>query len=147
HSAVRNAYVAYVRHEDDMRARLAEHRGRPLREWRRLFYLDQRLAPTRRKVLLSPYFRPRLPGGWFWPTAPHNSPARGGDNAHLIRRLEQIQLEPNANNPQHSYALFYLRDVYEQVLVPLSYVDDDDALGLCVVNCHLKTLLERDADA
>jgi hypothetical protein len=33
HPDVVHAYRAYVRHEDDIRSQLAEHRGKPLREW------------------------------------------------------------------------------------------------------------------
>jgi hypothetical protein len=144
HRDVRDAYVAYVRHEDDMRSRLAEHRGHPLKEWRRLFYLDQRLAPTRRNVLSSPYFRPRLADGWFWPRSPHVSPQNGHHNERIVRRLERLQFAPVDGHGQHQYARAHLRQVYEQVLVPCSYLDDDDALGLCVANCNLMTLLERD---
>jgi hypothetical protein len=144
HSDVRDAYIAYVTHEEDMRARLAEHRGNPLQNWRRLFYLDRRLAPTRRNVLSSPYFRPRLPDGWFAPHAPHISPRNGQQNEEIVLRLEQLEFMPADGHTQHQYALVHLRDIYEQVLVPLSYLDEDDALGLCVVNCNLMTLLERD---
>lgn len=146
HPDVRAAYVAYVDHERDMRGRLAEHRGRPLREWRRLFYLDQRLAPTRRNVLSSPYLRPRLPNGWFEPHAPQASPGDGMQNALLVRRLETLDFAPDENYPRHRYAVGYLREVFEQVLVPLSYLDEDDSLGLCVVNCTVKSMLDRDED-
>lgn len=146
HPEVRVAYAAYVNHEEDMRARLAEHRGRPLQEWRRLFYLDQRLEPTRRNVLSSPYFRPRLPDGWFAPRAPHVSPKDGGQNREIVRRLEELSFTPHEAYGQHHFAVVLLRDVFEQVLVPLSYLDEEDALGLCVVNCNLKTLLEQDAN-
>jgi hypothetical protein len=144
HPDVRVAYAAYVNHEEDMRARLAEHRGRPLQEWRRLFYLDQRLEPTRKNVLSSPYFRPRLSDGWFAPRAPHVSPQDGGQNWEIVRRLDQLAFTPHEAYEQHHSALVQLRDVFEQVLVPLSYLDEEDALGLCVVNCNLKTLLEQD---
>lgn len=147
HPSVRDAYVAYVRHEQDMRARLEEHCGRPLQEWRRLFYLDRRLAPTRRNVLSSPYYRPRFREGWFAPRAPHVSPLDGRHNQEIVDRLERLEFEPDRGHPQHHYAVVHLRDVFEQVLVPLSYLDEDDALGLCVVNCNLATLLEHDEDA
>ena len=112
-----------------------------------MFYLDRRLAPTRRNVLSSPYFRPRLPEGWFAPRAPHVSPLDGRQNQEIVSRLERLEFEADRDHPQHHYAVAYLRDVFEQVLVPLSYLDEDDALGLCVVNCNLATLLERDEDA
>ncbi|MFZ0927850.1 MAG: Z1 domain-containing protein [Syntrophobacteraceae bacterium] len=147
HPGVRSAYVAYVSHEEDMRSRLAEHRGRPLHEWRRMFYLDHSLAPTRRNVLSSPYFRPRLSEGWFTPRAPHVSPRDGRHNEEIIRRLDRLLFTPNAVHGQHHSAIVYLRDVFEQILVPLSYLDEEDALGLCVVNCNLKTLIDRDPDA
>jgi len=147
HPDVRDAYVAYVSHEADMRARLAEHRGKPLRDWRRLFYLDRSLAPTRKNVLSSPYLRPRLQGGWFEPRAPHLSPGDGQRNARVLRALEAINFEPDEEYDRHRYAVVPLREVFEQILVPISYFDEEDALGLCVVNCTLTTLLERDPDA
>jgi hypothetical protein len=97
-------------------------------------------------VLSSPYFRPRLPEGWFAPRAPHISPLDGRQNQEIVNRLERLEFEADRNHPQHRYTVAYLRDVFEQVLVPLSYLDEDDALGLCVVNCNLATLLERDED-
>ena len=146
HSEVREIYIAYVRHEQDMRDRLAEHSqsGLSLRDWRRLFYLDGRLAPTRRNVVLSPYLRPRLNNGWFAPRAPHVSPDEGAHNDVMIRRLRELEFQAHADYPQHFWAVLPLQDVFEQVLVPLSYLDDDDALGICVVNCNLKTLLEEE---
>lgn len=147
HRGVRSAYVAYVSHEEDMRARLAEQRGRPLQEWRRLFYLDRRLAPTRRNVLSSPYLRPQFADGWFAPRAPQVSPFEGHQNLELERQLERLEFLPHDRYPQHQWAIANLQDIFEQFLVPLSYLDDDDALGLCVVNCNVGTLLDRKPDA
>ena len=146
HPSVREIYVAYVRHEEDMRNRLDEHSGKPLQEWRRLFYLDRRLQPTRRNVVRSAYLRPRLTQGWFAPRAPHNSPGIGAHNESIIRRLERLEFRAHIDHPQHYYALVGLQDVFEQILVPLSYLDEEDSLGLCVVNCNLKTLLEQNSD-
>jgi hypothetical protein len=146
HPDVRIAYAAYVKHEEDMRARLAEHRGRPLQEWRRLFYMDQRLEPTRKNVLSSPYFRPRLTDRWFAPRAPHLSPQNGGQNREIVQRLDRLSFTPHETYGQHHSAFVRLQDVFEQVLVPLSYLDAEDALGLCVVNCNLKTILEQDVN-
>lgn len=148
HKDVRTAYLSYVTHENDMRARLAEHSGRPLREWRRMFYLDERLAPTRRNVLASPWMRVSLDQqGWFAPRAPHNSPENGRHNAGLLGRLDRLAFTPNEKHARHGYAIVYLRDLYEEVLVPLSYLHEDDALGLCVANCNIKTLIENDNNA
>jgi Z1 domain len=147
HPRVRDVYEAYVDHEEDMRQRLREHQGRPLQEWRRLFYLDRRLAPTRRNVLTSPFDRPRLSKGWFSPDAPQLSPGFGADNLSLIRLFDGIGFEPHPQYAQHEWAVVPLDDVFEQVLAPYSYLDAKDALKLCFVNCNLKTLLERDSHA
>jgi hypothetical protein len=147
HSDVRTAYAAYVIHEEDMRARLNEHRGRPLQEWRRLFYLDPRLAPTRRNVLSSPYFRPRLTDGWFVPRAPHLSPTEGRHNREMLEPLDALEFTPNPDHGQHHWAVLHLREVFERILVPFSYLDEEDSLGLCVVNCNLRTLLDKDTEA
>ncbi len=144
HPDVKYAYIAYVRHEQDMRNRLEAHRGRPLKEWRRLFYLDHSLAPTRYNILSTPYLRPHLGDNWFAPRAPHNSPSEGLHNAKLIKLLENMQFKENARFPQHKLAFTFLNEVFENVLAPLSYLDEEDAIGLCYVNCNLKSMLDLD---
>ncbi|MEX2110719.1 MAG: Z1 domain-containing protein [Gemmatimonadaceae bacterium] len=66
------AYRRYVTHEEDIRAQLAAHRGRPLSEWKREFLLTQTLKPTRDSVLDLPYMRVNF-GGWFSPKTPHDT--------------------------------------------------------------------------
>ena len=147
HPDVRDAYVAYVDHEDDMRARLADHSGRPLAEWRRLFYLDKKLRPTRQNVLSSPYLRPRFTEGWFSPRAPHVSPGDGARNLTVVRLLDHLTFTPHSEYAQHRYAVVPLEEIFERILAALSYLDDQDGLGLCVVNCHLTSVLEDDPKA
>lgn len=146
HPDVRRVYRAYVEHEEDMRARLREHRGKPLAEWRRLFYLERRLAPTRRNVLSSQWFRPRLQEGWFAPRAPHASPQDGRHNEQLVRALLELDYQPDAEHARHGYAVVRLADVFERVLVPLAYHEEHDSLGHCVVNCHVTRMLDQNPD-
>jgi hypothetical protein len=51
--SVKQAFVDYVQHEDDLRSSLKrfERLNRPLSEWRRRFILDAAMAPTRRNVI------------------------------------------------------------------------------------------------
>ncbi|MGH8069993.1 MAG: Z1 domain-containing protein [Candidatus Entotheonellia bacterium] len=147
HRDLHHVYAAYMAHEQDMRARLAEHRGRPLQEWRRLFYLDQRLAPTRRIVLSSPWIRAALANGWFAPRAPHISPEEGQHNARVLAQLDRLEFQSDKRYPRHRCAMAHLKEIYERVLVNLSYLYEHDALGLCTANCNLKTLLDRDETA
>ena len=67
------AFQFYVAHERDIRQRLMEHRGRPLSEWRRAFFLDSNLRPTRRQVLDLDYRQEVLSNDWFWPKVPHGT--------------------------------------------------------------------------
>lgn len=147
HPDVRRAYEAYVDHEEDMRARLRDARGKSLQEWRRMFYLDRRLAPTRRNVLSSPYNRPKLQDGWFAPKAPHDSDGLGQQNWALVQQLNSLDLANEEDHPQHKWAVVYLKEIYEGFLVPLSYADEHDSLQLCVANCNLKTLIDKDPEA
>ena len=75
-------YRSYVRHEEDMRARLIAHieGGRPLSEFRRVFLLDHALRPTRQSVIDIDYMRPGFRSGWCVPSQPHDADvaANGG---------------------------------------------------------------------
>lgn len=48
---VKEAFEAYVEHEEFVRDALNKHRGRPLGSWKRDFILDTRLNPTRPGVI------------------------------------------------------------------------------------------------
>lgn len=61
--------------------------------------------------------------------------------------LNALEFRPDPRYPRHRFAVAYLKDVFEPILVPISYLHSVDALGLCVANCNLKTLLEEDDSA
>lgn len=95
HPDVHRAYSNYVVHERDIRRQLAEHRGRPLRDWRRAFFLDSAMRPTRNIVLDDPLFRVKRDKHWFAQSYPH---ANEGDsvrfNLDLVARFkDKLQLE------------------------------------------------------
>lgn len=71
HPDVHKAYSGYVVHERDVRRQLKDHRGRPLREWRRAFFLDAKMRPTRTNVLSDPLFRVKRDKHWFVQRYPH----------------------------------------------------------------------------
>jgi hypothetical protein len=72
--AVRDAFRQYVEHEEDVRNQLVEHdlSGLPLSEWKRAFFLNARLRPTRTNVLGLDYMRGVFDDDWFAPAAPHD---------------------------------------------------------------------------
>jgi len=143
HPDIRIAYEAYLSHERDMRQRLLEHRGRPLREWKRLFYLDHRLEPTRKNILTSPYIKPEFSNNWYWSRGPHLSRDGGEFNLSLLDCLAEIEFTPYARYPQHYFTTIPLREVLENLLLKWTVFHDGDALGLCVINCNIISLLEQ----
>jgi hypothetical protein len=84
------AYRGYVDHESRLRDQLREHRatGNSLRDWRRAFFLDPKLRPTRDMVLDLEAVRGCYADSWFEPKAPHDSPEAIQANRELVRRLE-----------------------------------------------------------
>ena len=90
-SGVRDAFQFYVEHEADIRHRLEEHRdtGRPLSEWRRAFFMDSSLRPTRRQVLNLDYRQDTVSDDWFWPKVPHGTPELLEANRATVSNFNQ----------------------------------------------------------
>lgn len=147
HPDVRVAYEAYLNHERDMRQRILEHRGKPLREWKRLFYLDHRLEPTRKNILTSPYNKPEFHSNWYWQRCPHLSRDEGAFNRSLLQNLERLNFTPFAGFTQHSYAIVPLEQVSQHILMEWAAFHEEDALGLCIMNCNIRSLLEHRPNA
>jgi hypothetical protein len=64
-----DAYQAILEHEEHMRNSLRAHPG-PLNEWRRKFFLDPALRPTRHQVVRLDLARGTYNGGFFSQKAP-----------------------------------------------------------------------------
>ena len=146
---VLNVYVSYLRHEEEMRRQIRDHQGRPLQEWKRFFYLEQRLRPTRSNVLSTPYLRPKLIKGWFECVSPHLTPTNGAENWELVQRVlsSGLQFDDEEQYQKHSYAVIPLRDAFENFLVHLRLPADDDAVPLVSVMCQLASLSEENPNA
>ncbi len=71
HPDVHRAYSAYVVHEADVRRQLRDFSGRPLRDWKRAFFLDAAMKATRSNVLSQPMFRVNREKSWFVARFPH----------------------------------------------------------------------------
>jgi hypothetical protein len=68
-----DAFTDYVRHEDSIRASIKRHleEGKTLKDWRRTYFLDQKLKPTRASVILLEMYQSKGRGGWIAPDHPH----------------------------------------------------------------------------
>lgn len=147
HPDVIHAFRAYVRHEEDVRSQLAEHRGKPLREWRRAFFMDAKMRPTRRNVLADPYFRVKVDTPWFVQEEPHSDEEAAGRNRTSLSTLrEHVTFHPEKGFFEHLVAEIDLATVFRDYL--LSYeVRGGDVPGWYGQLVTLRDVLESDPSA
>lgn len=120
HPEVIAAFRSYVLHEEDIRKQLAEHRGRPLREWRRAFFLSARMAPTRRNVLSDPYYKIPRDREWFIQRHPHTDPDAARRNLGRVHAVERrLKLAKRPGYFEHGVAETSLDALFKDLL--LSY--------------------------
>lgn len=117
HPEVITAFRSYVTHEEDIRKQLDAHRGKPLREWRRAFFLSSQMRPTRRNVLSDPYLKIPRDREWFVQRQPHTEGA-GRRNLEAVLQFEAgLTFHRDPDFFEHEIADVSLREAYEKVLV------------------------------
>ena len=102
-AAALDAYVRYVDHEEDLRSRLVSHRrtGRPLADFRRAFFLDLALRPTRDSVMDLNYRQSKISEEWFTPAAPHASEEAVVSNRQVVEEfVAGIDFRPTRTTPR-----------------------------------------------
>ncbi len=102
-----DAFTDYVRHEESIRSSIRRHleEGKTLKDWRRTYFLDQKLQPTRSSVVLLEMYQSRGKGGWIAPTHPHEDSEILAENREtansILRDLDLYQYaEPGWNEKQ-----------------------------------------------
>ena len=147
------AYRDYVDHEEDLRSRLAEFSttGSPLSEWRRAFFLDGALEPTRRAVLDLDYMHGRFADTWYTPDSPHDSQEAIEANRVIMEGfLGRLTLRPDDGHPDrtptqcHRVAAEVPLDVvYQDLLTRLRFTRPEDSQELTGVLLQIKAYLEE----
>lgn len=147
HSEVIAAYRAYVRHEEDIRRQLAEHRGKPLREWRRAFFLNAKMRPTRANVLSDPYYRIPANRSWFVQRWPHEDEEAVQRNRERVKALEALcSFADDPSYFKHRVAELSLKSVYQDFLLAYE-VRGSDVPGWYGQLVTLADVLESNAAA
>lgn len=146
HPDVAQAYRDYVHHEQDIRRQLREHAGRPLRDWKRAFFLDAAMRPTRKNVLSDPFYRTdRMT--WFWQRWPHLDSDIASRNQTLIDSFATpLRWEKYPKYPRHSSARVPLQKLFQDLLVEYGVVGSPDVVGLYASRCWIRDVLDRDPD-
>lgn len=148
------AFQSYVAHEHDVRRRLLEHRGRPLSEWRRAFFLDSSLRPTRRQVMDLDYQQDTFSNRWFWPKVPHGSEELLDANRHTVGRfIETVNWVDDEGDPRRTLDQIHLvaeqipfRRAYEDLLIPLRFTDEYDSQRFTGVLLQIDNYLQMNPD-
>lgn len=151
------AYRGYVDHEESMRSHLGEAQaaGESLAEWRRRFFLDPSLQPTRHNVIGLHYMRGDYANTWFRQEAPHHSMEAVEDNRALIEGFvdsaqfrEERWTEAATSHQTHGLARgLRLADVYERLLVPLRIPNPSESLAFQGMLLQVGSYLEQEPEA
>ncbi len=152
------AYRTYVEHEENIRDQLTVFRGKPLKAWRRAFFLEAPYQPTRRNVLADPYFKVPAPQGWFEQQRPHYSSESIASNRRLVEKLvSQYTFVPHELDRHAVCRSVPLAQVLRDFLVEFAFIGDHDAKGsmaaLCRISDHVAdhpgaicTIVQMDAN-
>ena len=156
-TAARDAYQVYIDHEDQLRRSLAEHAesGRPLNEWRRTFFLDASLKPTRDAVLDIDYTRGPDPNVPHAAMPPLYSRDDLEENRRLIRDfVTGLPFVPDEGDPRRTVAQQHevVRDIparsaFERLIVPLRIDDPADSWSYLQIRLQIQRYLESHPDA
>ena len=153
---VRDAYKHYIIHEEDVRQRLIEHdkTGKSLDEWRRAFFLDRSLKPTRHNVLDIGYSQGNLDNRWYEPKTPHDSVEAIATNRSIVKKfLNKLSFKDDKGSPKrteiqrHHEADAPLKDVYKELLVPFRVTRFVDSQKFTEVLFQIAVYLESRPDA
>ena len=84
-----DAFTDYVSHEESIRGSIRRNlkQGKTLKEWRRSYFLDQSLKPTRNSVILLEMYQSKGRGGWIIPEHPFVDPEIVSDNRDLVDNI------------------------------------------------------------
>ena len=156
-TAGRDAYQVYVDHEDRLRRSLAEHAesGSPLEEWRRTFFLDSSLKPTRDAVLDIDYTRGPTANVPHSAMPPLYSPEGLEKNRQLIDNfVSELRFVRDEGDPRRTVAQQHevVRDVsarlaLERLVVPLRIEDPADSWSYLQVRLQIQRYLESRPNA
>jgi hypothetical protein len=152
---VRHAFFAYVKHEESLRGSLEKHQGKPMSSWRRLFFMDSSLQPTRRSVMALDVMRGRA-RDWIHADYPHDDEIASHNREVVdtfVRLLDnQLDLIPGSEAWTDIQRHQLVRDlpleqVYETLLVPLTMADEDDVLDQILVTMQVRSILDEQPGA
>jgi hypothetical protein len=157
-SQMRRLYAAYVDHEGDLRKQVGEHAetGEDLRKWRRAFFLDPNLRPTRHQVIDLQPLRGAFSDQWFAPAVPHAPDEAVEVNRRVVSTFlnalegtfQQDAGDPRRTEPQiHLIAPVPLQATYQELLTQIRLADPRDSAQWAGLLLQVGRFLEEHPDS
>ena len=83
------AFTDYVQHEESVRSSIRGHLddGKTLKDWRRTYFLDWKLKPTRSSVILLEMYQSKGRSGWIVPDQPFEDSETVSENREVVDRI------------------------------------------------------------
>jgi hypothetical protein len=154
---VEHAFRSYVEHEEDMRRRLLEltASGKSLKEWKRAFFLDPSLRPTRQSVHDLDYKQGKFSDAWYDPKTPHDPIEAVEHNrvivSEFISGLEFVEDEGDSRRtPEQRHAVakgISLKEAFERLLTQVITASPDDSQKYTGLLLQIENYLEEHKDA
>lgn len=156
-SEVQDAFRSYVRHEEDIRRRLLEHTasGKPLREWKRAFFLDPSFKATRKSVHDLDYVQDTFSDDWFDPKTPHDPEEAVQENRSIVDGfVATLEFTEDAGDSRRTQdqknevaESVPLKEAYEELLVKLTMMPPDDSQKFTGLLLQVKQYMEDNPEA
>jgi hypothetical protein len=154
-SDVQDAFKSYVEHEENIRQQLKQLRGRPLSEWKRTFFLDTALRPTRGNVLDLPYMRSEFSDNWYSPAYPHDSEDAINTNREIVDEFwSKLRLTASQEKTFKKIAVdkhlfsseIQLKTTFEQLIIRFRTTHPSDSQQLTGLMLQVQHYLEENPD-
>jgi hypothetical protein len=150
--SVEMAFRNYVTHEQSIRKSLALYRdsGKPLADWRRAFFLDRSMSPTRSSVLALDYMRGRS-REWIYPKRPQSGDGVLKANVDVLAKFlgtyaktfheDSGSKKRTKEQVHHVSSSIPLEVVYRDLMVPMMAIGDD-----LLDHIHVLLQIERELE-
>ncbi len=154
------AYLGYVEHEQLLRKQIDDHLagGKSLKAWKRAFFLDPSLKPTRNSVIGAPLFRGGLSAGeWFSPDRPYLDSQAVQANREIIDAFLQSQKggwkewpgDPRRTDAMRHKAItnILLKDIHKDLLTSIRHTWLKDSMEFTGLLLQISRYLETHPQA
>lgn len=154
-NGVRNAFRHYIVHEEDVRRRLIEHQntGMLLNHWKRAFFLNRDLKPTRQNILGMGYTQGNLGSQWYEPKCPHHVREVIEMNRSIVNDFINTLSFQTDTQKKYKFETLHdvsidvqLIDVYKNLLVPMQVTHPSDSQKFTGVRLQIATYLDIHPD-